>query len=401
MPHPKESAQAVGLRYVSDGSPGLKRKGAVVLDARGRRVRDRAVLRRVNSLAIPPAWTEVWICPHPEGHLQATGRDAKGRKQYRYHHDWSAVRNQTKYARLLRFGRGLGPLRKRTRRDLALSGLPREKVVAAVVRLLEATLIRIGNPAYVKQNQSHGLTTLRDRHVQVRGPKLRFTFKGKSGIPHAIEIEDPRLAQIVKRCRDIPGYELFQYYDGDGEARAIGSGDVNAYLREVMGEEFTAKDFRTWAGTVEAAEILARAKPAHGATATRKVIAAMLQEVALRLGNRPATCRKYYVHPAVVEAYLHGTLPAVLEKAKRRSGLAREEVAVLALLKRAGAEPAAPDVAALLSASLKSLRAARSGRSPRRGPRRERTRAAPRSSATGRRAARGPRTRFRPAPGRA
>jgi DNA topoisomerase-1 len=361
-----------------------------VFDARGRKVRDRAVLQRVARLAIPPAWTDVWICPDPQGHLQATGRDAKGRKQYRYHPDWMALRNQTKYERLLRFGTALVPLRKRTERDLALSGLPREKVLATVVRLLETTLIRIGNPAYVKQNQSHGLTTLRDRHVEVVGQRLRFNFKGKSGVAHAIEVEDPRLARIVRQCRDIPGYELFQYYDEEGEARTIGSGDVNAYLREAMGEDFTAKDFRTWAGTVEAAALLAAAGPQEAAKDARAAVVATIQEVAARLGNRPTTCRKYYVHPAVVEGFLHGGLFRALGRVKRRPGLSRNESAVLTLLERNGGKAPAPDVAALLSASLKLLKKARPGRSPRTGLPRGRT-PAPRSSGTGSLPGRSPR----------
>jgi DNA topoisomerase-1 len=362
-----------------------------VLDARGRKVRDRAVLQRVARLAIPPAWTDVWICPHPQGHLQATGRDAKGRKQYRYHPDWMALRNQTKYERLLRFGTALVPLRKRTERDLALSGLPREKVLATVARLLETTLIRIGNPAYVKQNQSHGLTTMRDKHVQVVGPKLRFSFKGKSGVAHSIEVEDPRLARIVRQCRDIPGYELFQYYDEEGTAKTIGSGDVNAYLRESMGEDFTAKDFRTWAGTVEAAALLAAAGPTETAKDAKAAVAATIQEVAARLGNRPTTCRKYYVHPAVVEAFLHGGLFSVLRRVRRRPGLSRNESAVLTLLEKNGGRAPAPDVAALLSASLKLLKRARPGRLPRTASPRGGSPASPRSSGTGSPPGRSPR----------
>ncbi len=382
---------------MTGSGPGLSRRmlsgRPVLLDARGRRVRDRAVLQRVARLAIPPAWTDVWICPHPQGHLQATGRDAKGRKQYRYHPDWMSLRNQTKYERLLRFGTALIPLRKRTETDLALGGLPREKVLATVVRLLETTLIRIGNPAYVKQNQSHGLTTMRDKHVQVVGPKLRFSFKGKSGVAHTIEVEDPRLARIVRRCRDIPGYELFQYYEEDGTARTVGSGDVNGYLRAIMGEDFTAKDFRTWAGTVEAAALLAAAGPQETAKDAKAAVVATIQEVAARLGNRPTTCRKYYVHPAVVEAFLHGGLFPVLKKVKRRPGLSRNESAVLTLLEKNGGRAPAPDVAALLSASLKLLKQkARPGRSPRRAPGRER-RPAPRSSGTASRPGRSPRPR--------
>jgi DNA topoisomerase-1 len=395
-PDPAKSAEIQGLRYVSDRLPGLSRRTlrgkAVVVDARGRRVRDAAMLRRVARLAIPPAWTDVWICADAQGHLQATGRDAKGRKQYRYHHDWNAVRNQTKYERLLRFGLALAPLRKRTERDLAQGGLPREKVLATVVRLLETTLIRIGNPAYVKQNRSHGLTTLQDRHVEVKGPRLRFSFKGKSGVPHAIEVEDPRLARIVRQCRDIPGQELFQYYGDDGEARTIGSGDVNGYLREIMGEDFTAKDFRTWAGTVEAASILGQAGQQESAQGARRTVVGMVQEVALRLRNRPATCRKYYVHPAVVEAYLDGSLFRVRRRVPRRPGLSRDEAVVLALLERSGGRAPAPDVAALLSASLRALSGARSGRLPRKGPRRERI-VARRKSGTGPPGARSPRRR--------
>jgi DNA topoisomerase-1 len=347
----------------------------VYADASGRRLRDAASLTRIARLAIPPAWTDVWICPDPDGHLQATGRDVKGRKQYRYHREWNDLRNQTKYGRLLRFGTALGPLRKKTESHLRLQGLPREKVLATVVQLLEKTFIRIGNAEYAKQNRSHGLTTLRDEHVKVSGPKIRFSFKGKSGVAHDIELEDPRLARIVRRCRDLPGYDLFQYADPDGTVRDVGSGDVNGYLRETMAEEFTAKDFRTWAGTVQAAGLLADAGPPDSPGDARSTVVSVIKEVASRLGNRPATCRKYYVHPAIVEAYLDGSLfPEMARcrsrKSRRRApgGLGCEEEAVLTVLRRASRrEP--KDLATLLSESVKAL-PTRAGRSPARRPRR-------------------------------
>jgi DNA topoisomerase-1 len=254
---PVESARVAGLTYVTEGRPGLARKRArksfIYIDADGRRVRDPATLARIGALAIPPAWRDVWICASPHGHIQAVGRDARGRKQYRYHPRWREVRDETKYARMLSFAAALPAIRARVRADLARPGLPRAKVLATVVKLLETTLIRVGNAEYARANGSFGLTTLRARHVSVRGASMRFEFRGKGGKPHAVDVRDPRLARVVKRCQELPGQELFQYVDDDGRRQSIDSADVNRYLREAAGEEFTAKDFRTWSGTVLAA----------------------------------------------------------------------------------------------------------------------------------------------------
>jgi DNA topoisomerase-1 len=306
----------------------------------GRPIRDGETLARIRSLAVPPAWRDVWICPDANGHLQATGRDAKGRKQYRYHPRWREVRDGNKYERMIAFGRALPLIRKRVQKDLARPGLPREKILATVVRLLEVTLIRVGNEEYAKQNESFGLATMRNRHVRVNGSALRFQFRGKSGVLHAVDLEDRRLARIVRRSRDLPGYELFQYVDADGDRRTIDAADVNAYLKSIAGDEFTAKDFRTWAGTVLAARAL-RDVAAFGSKvqAKRNVLRAV-EAVAQRLGNTTAVCRKCYIHPEVVNAYLDGTLAASLNRKaglELRSNLrdlSPEEAAVLVLLHR-------------------------------------------------------------------
>ncbi len=254
------SARAAGLRYTTDAKPGIRRTrhGGTFryFGPEGRRITSAEELGRIRSLVIPPAWEDVWICPDPRGHLQATGRDARGRKQYRYHPKWREIRDETKYDRMIGFAQALPQIRERTDRDLKKAGVPREKVLATVVQLLEKTLIRVGNDEYAKQNRSFGLTTLRDGHVEVRGGRVRFTFRGKSGIEHEIDLDDRRLAKIVRACRDIPGYDLFQFYDEQGKRQAVGSADVNAYLKELTGEEYTSKDFRTWAGTVHAAQLL-------------------------------------------------------------------------------------------------------------------------------------------------
>jgi DNA topoisomerase-1 len=342
---PLESARAIGLRYVSDAEPGLRRErdgdAFVYRDAAGEPVAAPRVLARIDSLRIPPAWEEVWICRRADGHLQATGRDARGRKQYRYHPDWSATRNQTKYHRMLQFGAALPGLRERIDADLARRGLPRDKVLATVLRLMELTYIRVGNVEYARANSSYGLTTLRDKHVQVDGAAIRFQFIGKSGQKHAIDVRDRRLARIVKQCRDIPGYELFQYYDEGGERQRVGSGDVNDYLRAATGAEFSAKDLRTWGGSVLAAAALAALGPADSETAARRNVVQVVKDVAGALGNRPATCRKYYVHPAVLAAYATGALTAnwaddvAAAEAAPSVGLTAEESAFLALLGRA------------------------------------------------------------------
>jgi len=341
---PVESARAVGLRYVSDQKPGIRRERSGqsfrYRNARGTAVRDPQVLKRIKSLAIPPAWSDVWICPDAKGHLQATGRDARRRKQHRYHPRWRQIRDETKYARMLAFGRALPRLRKRVNRDLALRGLSREKVLAAVVRLLEVSLIRIGNEEYARQNDSFGLTTMQDRHLDVNGPCLRFHFRGKSNKVHTVDIQDRRLAKIVKSCQDLPGQDLFQFLDEDGKQKDVKSEDVNAYLREICGEDFTAKDFRTWAGTVLGAMALREFEKFDSHTQAKKNIVQAIESVAERLGNTPAICRKCYVHPEVINAYLDGTLVATLKQRAEQqlSGslkkLRPEEAAVLAFLQQ-------------------------------------------------------------------
>ena len=341
---PTESARLAGLRYVNDGDEGWARvrKGEIakIVDEKGRVVRDAKALARVKSLAIPPAWTDVWVCPSPDGHLQATGRDGRGRKQYRYHPKWRAVRDETKYTRMIAFGHALGPLRKAIDRDLALPGLPRPKVLAAVVRLLETTLIRVGNAEYAKANRSFGLTTLRDGHAKVEEGAVRFTFKGKSGVRHAIDLHDRRLAAIVKRCQDLPGQELFQYLDDDGGRHEVDSADVNGYLREATGREFTAKDFRTWAGTVLACLALREFEAFDSQAQAKKNLVRAIEAVAKRLGNTPTVCRQCYIHPAILDAYLEGAMLDTLQDRAERAmadswkDLRPEEAAVLALLQR-------------------------------------------------------------------
>ena len=339
---PLESAKLAGLRHVNDITmPGIRRFGSRnrsrYVDPYGRPVTDRAELLRIRSLVIPPAWTDVWICPDPRGHLQATGRDARGRKQYRYHAKWRDVRDEVKYGRLIAFARALPRIRKQTDADLKRSGLPREKVLAAVVRLLEKTLIRVGNEEYARDNGSIGLTTMRGRHAKIQGSTVRFEFRGKSGIEHAVDLQNARLVRVIKACRDLPGYELFQYLDESGERRAVDSADVNAYLREISGKEFTAKDFRTWAGSVLAAGALAQVeKFTSNAHAKRNIVRAV-ESVAKRLGNTTAVCRKSYIHPAILDAYLDGaTIATVKARAVRMasegSALSALETAVVGLI---------------------------------------------------------------------
>src|SRR5579872_6979165 len=342
---PTESAKAAGLRYVSDALPGISRlkhgSRFRYVDQGGHGIRDKATLARIKKLAIPPAYTDVWISPFANGHLQATGRDARRRKQYRYHARWREVRDETKYGRMVAFADALPRIRKRVEEDLAKPGLPREKVLATVVRLLETTLIRIGNQEYAKENGSFGLTTLRTRHVDVDGTELRFRFRGKSGKEHTVGVRDRRLANVVRRLRDLPGQELFQYVADDGSVQNIDSGDVNEYLRESGGEQFTAKDFRTWVGTLACALELRRYEvPQTPAEAKRNIVEAV-KTVAQRLGNTPAICRKSYVHPLIVEAYEEGTLsgwlPAASAERKaddRGAALDEDEKAVVRLLQR-------------------------------------------------------------------
>ncbi len=346
-----ESAEAqaaiseAGLVYVTDAQPGFGRrragKGFVYCDARGKPVRDAAVLRRLRGLVIPPAWTEVWICADARGHLQATGRDARGRKQYIYHPDFRSLREANKYDGLAGFARLLPQIRERLAADMARPGLPREKVLATIVHLLETTLIRVGNADYARQNRSYGITTLRDRHVRANGSALRFDFQGKSGKHWQLSLHDRRVTRIVKACQDLPGQHLFQYLDGDGERQAVTSSDVNAYLREVTGGEITAKDFRTWGGTLLACLALqAFAAPATKREAAKNLRAAIIQ-VGEKLGNTPTVCRKCYVHPAVIAAYEAGSHRLRIRRPKAAAGLRPEEMALLARLEAAAGNGAA------------------------------------------------------------
>lgn len=341
---PVESAKTVGLNYVSDDRPGITRrrfgkKGFAYFDVNGERIRDEKEIKRINSLAIPPAYKDVWICPLPNGHLQATGRDAKGRKQYRYHPLWRSVRDQTKFTRLLIFSKALPDIRKRLEHDLALPGLPKQKVLAAIIRLMELTRIRVGNEEYARSNQSYGITTLQNEHVNISGAKLQFHFRGKSGVEHDIKLTDKKLAKIVKHCQELPGQDLFQYIDEHGEQQTIGSADVNNYLREITNEDFTAKDFRTWAGTVLAASQLVEIGTFTSQTGAKKNITQAIKTVANYLGNRPATCRKYYVHPGILDAYLDESLHDIMQQHIKievtdSHALRPEELAVVAILEQ-------------------------------------------------------------------
>ena len=337
------------LRYVHLGGRGLARRRAgssfAYVDAHGRRVRDGATLSRIRRLAIPPAWREVWICPDPRGHIQAVGRDARGRRQYRYHAVWRRKRDETKYHHMLAFGRALPRLRARLARDLRRTWLPREKVVATIVRLLETTLIRVGNREYARAHKHYGLTTMHDSHVDIRGAHLRFHFRGKSGKRHEIELDDPRLARAVRQCRDVPGYELFQYVDEAGRRQVVGASDVNDYIRAATangaGEIFTAKDFRTFAGTVLAADALRDFDDGASPAARKRGLARAVEAVAARLGNTATVCRKCYIHPEIMAAYLEGELvPRTRRRARgRASGLSAAEAAVLAFLRRRSSAP--------------------------------------------------------------
>jgi DNA topoisomerase-1 len=329
----RRSAKLAKLRYVTDDRPGIRRerrgRGVRYIGPAGSPVRNIDVLRRIKRLAIPPAWTAVWICADPHGHLQAVGRDARGRRQYRYHERWRQVRDEAKYERMLRFGRALPAIRRGVARHLALPGLPFEKVLATVVRLLETTLIRVGNEEYRKANHSFGLTTLRSGQVKVAGESLHLEFRGKGGKRHCVDVFDRRVAAIVRRCQDLPGHELFQYLGEDGRRHTIGSSDVNTYLQALAGEEFTAKDFRTWAGTVLAARAL---EPVE--RASPGAVNAAVKRVAEHLGNTPAICRKCYVHPAVIDAFLDGSLGRIAASIPRRASSVAGERMVMKLLER-------------------------------------------------------------------
>ncbi len=331
------AAREASLRYVSDAKPGLRRVAAKAgfryLNAEGKAIRDRETLARIRALAIPPAYRDVWICPFADGHLQAIGRDDRGRKQYRYHARWREVRDGAKYGRMVEFARALPKLRRRLARDLRLKGLPREKVLAAVVTLLEHTLIRVGNEEYAKQNGSFGLTTLRDRHVDISGVTMHFRFKGKSGVKADIELQDRRLAKVLRQCQDLPGQDLFQYVDEAGVQHTIGSAEVNGYLREATGQDFTAKDFRTWNGTVQAASALGAMLVFQSLAEAKRNVVGAIAEVAKRLNNTPAVCRKCYIHPTVIEAYLAGHLGQTEpDTGTSIRGLKAEEKSVLRML---------------------------------------------------------------------
>ena len=340
-----EAAQAAGLRYVTDSGPGIRRRrrgrGFAYVRPDGATLRDPAELERIRKLVIPPRWTDVWICPSPTGHLQVTARDARGRKQYRYHTRYREVRDGTKFSRMVEFSEVLPAIRKRVERDISQPMLSRDKVLATVVWLLEKTLIRVGSDEYARDNGSFGLTTLRRRHVEVSGAKLRFEFRGKSGVPHCVAITDRRIARIVQHCQEIPGQELFQYLDDDGRRQSVDAGDINQYLREIAGRQVTAKDFRTWAGTMLAAQALRDIGGFETQKEANANIIRAIDQVAKRLGNTRAVCRKYYVHPVIVEAYFDGyVLPppsgeehSMPRDASRPPGLRRDEIAVLELLR--------------------------------------------------------------------
>jgi DNA topoisomerase-1 len=339
---PQAAAKAANLVYVSDEEPGIQRKrsgkGFTYLDTEGNRVKDKTTLERIRSLVIPPAWKEVWICPLEDGHIQATGRDEKERKQYRYHPRWQELRDETKFHRMILFGEALPQMRERIEQDMRKHGLPREKVLATVVQLLGTTFIRIGNPEYVRANDSFGLTTLLDDHVEINGTNVHFEFRGKSGKEHAVDLRNKRLARIVKQCQDVPGQQLFQYIDNNGSYHAITSGDVNNYIREIGGQEFTAKDFRTWGGTTLAVLACAELGPCDDEKQLKKNVSQMIKTVAEQLGNTQAVCRKYYVHPIIAERYGEGELLPLLEKYRTAAdtvdGFYPEERTVMALLRK-------------------------------------------------------------------
>jgi len=339
---PETAAEDAGLRYVSDEQAGYTRKhkgdGFEYFDTEGKPIKDEQRILRINRLAIPPAYKGVWICPTPNGHIQATGRDDRGRKQYRYHERWREVRDENKYERMIVFGQALPKIRRRLNKDLALPGLPRNKVLATVVQLLERTFIRVGNEEYARENKSFGLTTMRNRHVDVEGSTVRFNFRGKSGVNREVDVDDRRVAKIVKKLQDLPGQELFKYVDKEGEKHSVTSEDVNDYLREITGQDFTAKDFRTWAGTVLAAMALQAQDAFENKTQAKKNVKDAISAVAKILGNTPAVCRKCYVHPAVLETYLDGDLIEGLRQKTEKTlseslpDLRSDEAAVLSFL---------------------------------------------------------------------
>lgn len=370
---PEADAKSAGLRYVSDNKPGIRRERRgdefIFFDADGRRIEDEKELKRIRSIGIPPAYENVWICPYANGHLQATGYDARGRKQYRYHPQWRRVRDDNKYDRMMLFGKALPKIRARVAEDLAKPGLPREKVLATIVKLLEVSRIRVGNEEYARTNHSFGLSTMRNRHVKVEGSRMVFRFRGKSGKRHAIEVADRRIARVVAKCQELPGQHLFQYLDENDEPVEVGSDEVNAYLQEITGEQFTAKDFRTWSGTVLAAMALQEFEAVDTQATAKKNVVAAIESVSKTLGNTPAICRKCYVHPDIIEGYMEGTLVHELREladAKIRDDLGDlppEEAAVLALLSKRLEKQEAGATPSTLAGKLVSL--ARKGRKKR------------------------------------
>jgi DNA topoisomerase I len=340
---PRGAAEIAGLRYVSDDRPGIRRKQArrsfIYAQASGSKLTEPYALKRIKALAIPPAWTDVWICPSADGHIQATGRDAKGRKQYRYHARFREVRESTKYEHVVAFAHALPAIRERVRADMGLRGLPRAKVLATVVHLLETTLIRVGNDDYAKQNNSYGLTTLKNRHVAVQGDEVRFRFTGKSGKQWLLRVRDRRVSKVIKACQELPGQELIQYLDEGGDCQKVTSNDVNNYLKEITGADITAKDFRTWAGTVLAAMALSELETFDSAAQAKRNLRNAIEKVSARLGNTPTICRKCYIHPEVLNSYMDGDLVLQI-KARAESELRNdvgalkpEEAAVLAMLR--------------------------------------------------------------------
>lgn len=331
------AAKEAGLQYVSDTRPGYRRrakgKDFEYFDSEGKPIREEQRLLRIKRLAIPPAWTKVWICPSPNGHIQATGRDARGRKQYRYHERWREVRDENKFGRLAQFAKALPNIRRRVAQDLKLPGLPCQKVLAIIVWLLERTFIRIGNEEYARDNKSFGLTTMKNRHVKVRGAQVRFRFRGKGGKDHEVDITDRKVAKAIAKCQDLPGQDLFQYLDEDGKVREVTSQDVNEYLGQIGGEDFTAKDFRTWGGTLLAAIALSKQEEFETKKQAKSNIKTAICAVAELLGNTPAVCRKCYVHPMVVEAYLNKTPIMVLNGIAKGSTAPRLRAAERAVLK--------------------------------------------------------------------
>ena len=369
-----QAAKAAGLRYTTDAIPGItrvKRRGSFTyLAADGKAIRDKHEVARIKSLAIPPAYTDVWICPIPNGHLQATGRDARGRKQYRYHKRWRAVRDETKFDRMVAFAKALPAIRAAVARDLSLPGLPREKVLATLVSLLEETAIRVGNEEYARDNDSYGLTTLQEDHAEVKGTTVRFHFRGKSGKEHDVEVRDRRIARIVKASQDLPGQNLFEYLDDEGDAHPVRSEDVNEYIRTVAGDDFSAKDFRTWEATMRCALELAAVR-VDGKGEAKAAVVDAIKRVAEKLGNTPAVCKKSYIHPGVIDEFLAaGALDLVVKAAKREQphALSAHESAVVTLVERIVARESRPlgDLLAKSVRAAKRQRTGKGGRQPRR-----------------------------------